>query len=208
MKGLYGALGNELEDIGGDLGGDFGGIQSGYSQGISGIMGDLEPTTAPDQAGFLNTLGTFALAGQNQLSDEQSREAAYNASTRRQGAIEGTHVRRNARADLQDILNDLRMARQDVFRDRGPLVASRLDQLQDRSFDERMALAELALRKRALNMEGASSSALGNYIGNYPLPKKRGNNPNTRNTRNRRTFGRGGTTIYPKSKGFDPRQMG
>lgn len=219
MKGLYGALSAEFQDIGNDLGGQFGDIQGDYSGGIADIMGGLAQTTAPDQAGFLNTLGTFALAGQNELSSDQSREAAYNASVRRQGGIEGMQVRRDASGDLRDILDDLRLARRDVMRDRGPLVLSRLDQLRQQQFDKRMALADLALRRRALDEAGAMGTGID--FSTYPLPGAGGGrggggrgggggggtNPLNAYRRGNRGLGGSGTVFgLGRGTGFDPRQ--
>lgn len=217
MKGLYGALSAEFQDIGNDLGGQFGDIQGDYSGGIADIMGGLAQTTAPDQAGFLNTLGTFALAGQNELASDQSREAAYNASVRRQGGIEGMQVRRDASGDLRDILDDIRLARRDVMRDRGPLVLSRLDQLRQQQFDKRMALADLALRRRALaEAGGMGENWQGAFIGGMDLsrggPNKGPNtspktDPLSAYRRGNRGLGGQGTVFgLGKGTGFDPRQ--
>ncbi|HET9672694.1 MAG TPA: hypothetical protein VFQ40_07580 [Actinomycetota bacterium] len=217
MGFLYDELGQELGDIGADTQGAFGGIQEGYTEGIEGIIGALGASSAPDQAAFLNSLGAQAIGGQQLLSNQQGRESAWNASTRRQGGIEGMQVRRNARADLQDVLDDLRLARRDVLGDRGAMVASRLDQLRDRRFDEWLARQELGLARRRLNMEGESSSAFGDFIAGYPTGAGGGGGrrDRTRDTGTRRERGRRrgrrrrkGTTISGFGGGYDPRQMG
>lgn len=217
MRNLYGELAAEFEDIGGDLGGEFADIQGDYSGGVADIMGALQQTTAPDQAGFLNTLGTFALAGQNELSSDQSREAAYNASVRRQGGIEGMQVRRNARAELQDQLNDIRFARRGIMADRGPLVMSRLDQLRAQQFDQRMALADLALRRKAANQLGGGENWQAGFISGFPVGgggrggpgPGPGPGPDPLDAYRRRNRGRGRSgTIFGlgRGTGFDPRQ--
>lgn len=213
MGGLYGILGRELGGIGGQMSGEFDEVQGDYTQGVESIMSALGQTTAPDQAGFLNTLGSFALAGQNDLSTDASREVAWNASNQRQGGLESMVLQRNIRGDLQEGLDDLRTARRDVIHDRGPMLMQRMDQLREQQFARSMALKELALRRQALAQAGAGASGYANYVSGYPVPRRSGgpNHPNptpTPTTPAQRRRKGGGTVVSGFGGGYDPRQTG
>ena len=203
MGGLYGLLDTQLADIGGDMGGQFDAIQDRYSGGVADIMGALGQSAAPDQAAFLNTLGSFALAGQNTLGTDMARESAYNASTRRQGGLESMVLGRNIRSDLQDALDMLRDERRDIMRDRGPMVMQRMDTLRQQAFDRSMALKELALRRAAVASANGDDAAMGRFLADYAgnaLKNSGPGGPKRKGSRKRRRGGGGGgggTAINP-----------
>ena len=196
MGGLYGLLDTQLADIGGDMGSQFTANQDRYSGGVADIMAAIGQSTAPDQGAFLNTLGSFALAGQNTLGTDAARETAYNASTRRQGGLESMVLGRNIRSDLQDALDQLRDERRDIMRDRGPMVMQRMDTLRQQQFDRQMALKELALRRAAVASANGDDAAMGAFLQDYAknaLGNSGGRGGRRRNRRRRGGGGGGGT---------------
>lgn len=141
MGALYDILGRELERTGRRSDRQYGNINDAYSEGVQGILGGLEQTTAPDQAAFLNSLGAMALSGSRDLGTMASNEARYNASMGRQADIESMILQRNASGALRDAMGELREQRGLDFR-------QLLDQRRAEAFDRLMALKQFGLNRQ------------------------------------------------------------
>lgn len=191
---LYNILDQTLASGGAAQQQALGQIGNTYQTGVQGILDALGQSAAPDQQGFLGTLGSFALAGQNQLSTDRAREANFGASTRRQGGLERMQFGRNMRDDLQEAMDDIRFARRGIMADRGSMVLSRLDQLRDTSFSQRMAQAELALRRAAVARESGNDAAMASFLRDYGANALGGPNKKKKRRRKKKPGGSGGGT--------------
>lgn len=153
-KNVYKALGNQLSDVGAQFNTNTAGLAPQLVSDIGGLSNLLgssvgAPAAGEEAAGrnMMTSIGSGALST---LSNNMARNAAFTASTERQGAIENLTNRRNLTSDLQTTLNDLHSRGIDVMESVPAQVQAEMRNLQTDAFNKRMALAQLALSRRSL----------------------------------------------------------
>lgn len=152
VNSIYDALAAELTGINFNQGAQ--GIADQYSSDISGLA-DLLGTSTPagEQAAAAGLLGNLGAGGLTMLASNAQRNVAYNASTKRQGAIERSTLRRNYLEDYRDLLDDIKNARIDVKQNMGQQLQTRLDDLRDQRFSRRLQERELAVAEEQFNKQ-------------------------------------------------------
>lgn len=158
-KQVYGALGNQLGNIGGAYDTQTAGIPGELTSQLGGLSSLLGSSlgTVPDaerQAG-VGMVGAIGSGTLEQLASNRSRNASFNTSAQRQGAIENMTVRRNWTADFQNFLDDLTNRRIDVMESVPSQVQSVERNLRNDAFNRRMSLSQLALQRRGLSDQEA-----------------------------------------------------
>ncbi len=160
---VYGAQGNQLSDIGGDYNTQAAPIAGQLTDqlgGLSSLLGSSNgiPAEGEMQAGR-NMIGAIGSGTLETLASNQGRNAAFNSSARRQGALESMTARRNYTSDLQNYLDDLHSRNVDTMESVPAQVQSVERSLSNDAFNRRMSLAQLALSRRGLSDQEAATAA-------------------------------------------------
>lgn len=154
---LGGAYDAQIGDITGDLQGQLGSLTGLLGTSI-GQVPDAERIAG---ANMMGTVGAGSLEG---LASDRARNAGYQTSAQRQGAIETMTTRRNATTDLQNFLDDLSNQQQDLYSGSDSLIRQREDQLRQQAFDRAMALKNYNLNASSVGAANASNAAFGDYL--------------------------------------------
>lgn len=162
------AFQSQVAPLGGAYDAQVGGITSdlqaqlGSLTGLLGTsIGQVPEAERAAGAAMFGTTGAGTLA---QLASERARQAGYQTSAQRQGAIETMTTRRNALVDLQNYLDDLASRKTDLYAGSDAMIRQREDQLRQQAFDRAMAMRNYNLNASQVSGQNASDAAFGAYL--------------------------------------------
>jgi hypothetical protein len=156
IEDVYKALANELAPLQNRYDQSAAGIQQDLTSQLGGLAGLLSPQSGagPGEASAATDLfATLGAGGQQMLASDRSRNLGYSTSTARQVPLDATELQRNYLQDYQDLIDDLKQQRVDVMQDVPTQVLARLDALRSARQQNRLANAELELRKTIANKQ-------------------------------------------------------
>ena len=102
---------------------------------------------APEVNANLGAFGALGAGGQTLLASDRSRNLGYQTSTQRQVGLDRNAIEKDFLQDFRDTMDDFRAQRMDLVNRQPGEILARLDQLRQSRKDNRLAQAELELRR-------------------------------------------------------------
>jgi hypothetical protein len=191
---IYGGFVNEMGDLGQAATPQFDALQSDYMDQLGAFSSMMPTGYAPETAAAAGVFGAEGTGMLGLLSNAESRNAMYNQSAGRQGAIEQRDYQGNLNNNLGDLLNDYRQQRIDLEAQKPNLLAQQLMQLKQMGFENILAARQMAENMKAGRQGAKSNNALMEYLlGQIPGDRRGPRDDDGR--------GPGGTGRNPGSEG-------
>lgn len=165
VQAAYDALGRELGNVGAGFTDEAAKIAALFGGQVGQLGGMIGGAAAPaEQQAAQAFLGSIGGAGKGLLASDAMRNAAYNSSALRQGALERVTMTKNLAQDLLGTQDDIRQQVLDAKAMMPGLIRQRLGELRDTQFEHGLAGKELGLREAALLAQTKNDKSLSAYL--------------------------------------------
>lgn len=201
LGNIYGGLREDLKPLGSQYQSQVQDISHDFNKSLGGLANLLAPSleayrglspedaagaqqqftsqVAPENSAAVGMFGTVGATGQEMLASDRSRNAAYQTSSMRQVGLQQHDYERQYLQDYRDTIDDLQASRQDLINATPQQILARLDQLREQRRQNRLANAELQLRKeiadKQAHQQGKAYNAAQDVVNKHMNANQLGN---------------------------------